>query len=41
MGYAVLVVEDEATLAKNVALFLQRHGHEVKTVSSAEEALAA
>ncbi len=39
MGYAVLVVEDEATLAKNVALFLQRHGHEVKTVASAEDAL--
>jgi DNA-binding NtrC family response regulator len=40
MPYAVLVVEDEATLAKNVALFLQRHGHDVKTTASAEEALS-
>jgi two-component system, NtrC family, response regulator AtoC len=40
MSYAVLVVEDEATLAKNVALFLQRHGHEVKIASSAEDALS-
>jgi len=40
MSYAVLVVEDEATLAKNISLFLQRHGLDVRSVESAEQALA-
>jgi len=37
---AVLVVEDEATLAKNICSYLQRHGHDVRSAESAEQALA-
>jgi DNA-binding NtrC family response regulator len=39
MSCAVLVVEDEVTLAKNILLFLERHGYQVRTAQSAEQAL--
>ncbi len=40
MSGAILVVEDEATLAKNLKTYLLRQGFDVKTVASGEEALA-
>ena len=40
MGSAVLVIEDEATLAKNIAVYLGRQGHEVVTADTAETGLA-
>jgi two-component system, NtrC family, response regulator AtoC len=40
MAYAVLVIEDEAILAKNVSAYLARHGYDVKVAGSGEEALA-
>ncbi len=39
MAYAVLMVEDEATLARNVKTYLQRNGYEAETAPSAEEGL--
>src|SRR5512139_186365 len=39
MPHAVLIVDDEATLAKNVRAFLQRHGFDAETAASGEEAL--
>jgi DNA-binding NtrC family response regulator len=39
MALAVLIVDDEATLAKNVSAFLARHGYETQTAGSGEEAL--
>jgi DNA-binding response OmpR family regulator len=38
---SVLVVEDEASIASFVALYLKNAGYEVRTVSSGREALAA
>jgi DNA-binding NtrC family response regulator len=38
---AVLVVEDEATLARNIKTYLQRNGYDAETAGSAEEGLAA
>jgi DNA-binding NtrC family response regulator len=38
---AVLVIEDEATLARNVKTYLQRNGYDAETAGSAEEGLAA
>jgi two-component system, NtrC family, response regulator AtoC len=40
MAYAVLVIEDEAILAKNVSAYLARYGYDVKVAGSGEEALA-
>ena len=40
MSTAVLIVEDEDVLARNMATYLGRHGFEVETAGSAEEALA-
>ena len=39
MAYAVLIVEDEATLARNVKTYLQRNGYDAETAASAEEGL--
>jgi two-component system response regulator AtoC len=40
MPHAVLIIDDEATLAKNIRLYLTRHGYEARTASSGEEGLA-
>lgn len=40
MPCAVLIIEDEATLAKNMAKYLSRHGHEVRVAATGEEGLA-
>ena len=39
MGQAVLIVEDEATIAKNINIYLMRHGFEVRVATTAEEGL--
>jgi DNA-binding NtrC family response regulator len=39
MGHAVLIIEDEATLAKNIKSFLDRHGFEARTAATAEDGL--
>jgi DNA-binding NtrC family response regulator len=39
MAGAILIVEDEVTLAKNLKIYLLRHGFDVKNVTSGEEAL--
>jgi len=39
MALAILIVEDEATLARNIGLYLQRHGYETEIAGSAEEGL--
>jgi two-component system, NtrC family, response regulator AtoC len=39
MAKAILVIEDEAVLAKNIALYLERSGYEVRIAESAEEGL--
>jgi two-component system, NtrC family, response regulator AtoC len=39
MAGAILIVEDEVTLAKNLKIYLLRYGFDVKAVSSGEEAL--
>ena len=39
MSHAVLIIEDEPTLAKNMKQYLDRHGFEVRTVASAEDGL--
>ncbi len=38
---AVLIVEDEVTLARNIAIYLERHGYSTRVAGSVEEALAA
>jgi DNA-binding NtrC family response regulator len=40
MGYGVLIIEDEAILAKNIKLFLGRTGYDVKIAETAEDGLA-
>jgi len=40
MAHAVLIIEDEATLAKNMKAYLERHEFEAAVASSAEEGLA-
>ncbi len=37
MTAAILVIDDEAVLAKNIRLYLERSGYEVRTAESAEE----
>ena len=39
MTYSILIVEDESTLAANMARFLDRHGYETKVATRAEAAL--
>ena len=40
MSHAVLVIEDEAVLAKNILIYLERYDFEVSVAQSAEEGLA-
>jgi len=40
MGNAVLIIEDEATLAKNIQRYLGRAGHDAQVCTSGEEGLA-
>ena len=40
MGYGVLIIEDEAILAKNIKLFLSRVGYDVKIAETAEDGIA-
>jgi DNA-binding NtrC family response regulator len=40
MSRVILIVEDETTLARNMAAYLERHGYEAHTAGSAEEGLA-
>ena len=40
MGRAILIIEDEATLARNLATYLERLGYEARIAGSAEEGLA-
>jgi DNA-binding NtrC family response regulator len=39
MPHAVLVIEDEEILAKNIHIYLERHGYEVRIAHSAEQGL--
>ncbi|MFM2121422.1 MAG: hypothetical protein RL722_2890 [Pseudomonadota bacterium] len=41
MSHSFLLIEDETVLAKNIVLYLQRFGHEVMAVETAEAGLAA
>ena len=40
MSHAVLVIDDEEILAKNICRYLTRHGYEARAASSGEEGLA-
>src|SRR5512135_3537595 len=40
MGQAVLIIEDEATISKNLNTYLMRHGFEVRVAPTAEEGMA-
>jgi FixJ family two-component response regulator len=40
VSHAILVIEDEAVLAKNIHIYLERYGYEVSLAQSAEEGLA-
>lgn len=40
MSRAVLIIEDETVLAKNIRLYLERSGYETTTAESAEEGMA-
>ena len=40
MSYSVLIVEDEPVLARNMLLYLERHGLSCQTAASGEEGLA-
>ncbi|MBN8508780.1 MAG: sigma-54-dependent Fis family transcriptional regulator [Burkholderiales bacterium] len=39
MAHAVLIVDDELTLARNLAAYLERHGFEVRVAGSGEDGL--
>ena len=39
MSYNVLIVEDEPVLARNMLLYLERHGISCQTAASGEEGL--
>ena len=41
MSAAILIIEDEATLAKNMSQYLARYGHDAMTADTAEAGLAA
>ncbi len=40
MSHAILVIDDEAVLGKNILIYLERYGYEVHLAQSAEEGLA-
>ncbi|HHW78832.1 MAG TPA: sigma-54-dependent Fis family transcriptional regulator, partial [Xanthomonadaceae bacterium] len=40
MSNAILIIDDEATLAKNIKIYLSRHGYEARVATSGEEGLA-
>ncbi|MCC4114643.1 sigma-54 dependent transcriptional regulator [Aromatoleum toluclasticum] len=40
MGRAILVIEDEAVLGKNIRIYLERSGYDVRVAASAEDGLA-
>jgi two-component system, NtrC family, response regulator AtoC len=40
MPHAVLIIEDETTLARNMKAYLQRYGYDVEAAATAEEGLA-
>jgi two-component system, NtrC family, response regulator AtoC len=40
MSHAVLIIEDETVLAKNILIYLERYGFEVRLAQSAEEGLS-
>lgn len=39
MGHAVLIIEDEATIAKNMNTYLSRNGFEVRVANTAEDGI--
>ena len=41
MSHAVLIIDDEETLARNIRTYLTRHGYEARVAGSGEEGLAA
>jgi len=41
MAYGVLIIEDETVLAKNIRLYLERSGYDVRTAESAEGGMQA
>jgi DNA-binding NtrC family response regulator len=40
MSLAILIIDDEPTLVKNIRIYLGRHGHDTESAGSAEEGLA-
>ncbi len=40
MSHAIVVIEDEEVLAKNIVIYLERHGYEAHSAPNAEEGLA-
>lgn len=40
MPNAILIIDDEATLAKNIKIYLSRHGYDAHVAASGEEGLA-
>ncbi len=40
MSHAILIIDDEAILAKNIKTYLSRHGYEAQVAASGEEGLA-
>ena len=40
MAASILIIEDELTLAKNIATYLKRHGYDASVASSGEDGLA-
>lgn len=40
MSHAILIIEDEPTIAKNMSTYLGRYGFEVRVANNAEEGLA-
>ena len=40
MSHAILVIEDEVVLGKNILIYLERHDFEVRLAQSAEDGLA-
>ena len=39
MAFAILIIEDEATLAKNIATYLTRHGYDAAVAATGEDGL--
>jgi DNA-binding NtrC family response regulator len=40
MSLAILIIDDEPTLVKNIRVYLGRHGHDTESAGSAEDGLA-